>query len=157
MPFYELRGNSYLRFKKKPRVFLAVEQNAGIDHSDCFNYKITPTVKLNEPKKKIKMISSISKLFPFFVSRTSYFILLSIETVNRALGFSEYAEFVLVLVPPTNIMTLSRDGTPVTPELDWRRPSWVSIPDQDGNRWGLMIGKTGLWTRRASCWWNRLD
>ena len=61
MPFYEgIHISVSKKKKKKPRVFLAVEQNAGIDHSDCFNYKITPTVNLNEPKTKIKMISSIS-------------------------------------------------------------------------------------------------
>eukprot|EP00261_Vitis_vinifera_P029520 XP_010664135.1 PREDICTED: death-associated protein kinase 2 isoform X2 [Vitis vinifera] len=65
-------------------------------------------------------------------------MLLSLETLNRALGFSEYAELVLVL--PTNIMTLSRDGEPISPELDWRRPSSVSIPNQESIRWGLLIG-----------------
>lgn len=53
--------------------------------------------------------------------------------------------FVLVPVPPTSIITLSPDGEPITLELDWRRPSSVSIPDQEGNRLGLVIyGRNGL-------------
>ncbi|WKA09325.1 hypothetical protein VitviT2T_026984 [Vitis vinifera] len=70
-------------------------------------------------------------------------MLLSLETLNRALGFSEYAELVLVL--PTNIMTLSRDGEPISPELDWRRPSSVSIPNQESIRWGLLIDEAEVY------------
>ncbi|XP_059591004.1 uncharacterized protein LOC104882456 isoform X1 [Vitis vinifera] len=82
-------------------------------------------------------------------------MLLSLETLNRALGFSEYAELVLVL--PTNIMTLSRDGEPISPELDWRRPSSVSIPNQESIRWGLLIGNGRITDKigfsvQGCCW-----
>lgn len=104
------------------------------------NHKITPAGHENKPQKDDLLSPHFQNysVSSFSVSHTSHSMLLSLETLNRALGFSEYAELVLVL--PTNIMTLSRDGEPISPELDWRRPSSVSIPNQESIRWGLLIG-----------------
>ncbi|XP_034677107.1 uncharacterized protein LOC117907615 [Vitis riparia] len=100
---------------------------------------MTPTGHENKPQKD-DLLSQFQNysVSCFSVSHTSHSMLLSLETLNRALGFSEHAELVLVL--PTNIMTLSWDEEPITPELDWRRPSSVSIPNQESIRWGLLIG-----------------
>ncbi|KAL6317064.1 hypothetical protein AAG906_029816 [Vitis piasezkii] len=71
--------------------------------------------------------SSVSKLFRFLFLRFSHFAL--------------HAPFHRNPKSSSRVFRICRAcSKPITPELDWRRPSSVSIPNQESIRWGLLIG-----------------